>query len=121
MTRALQVAKNVFQPQVPLKTPRRNLAAALVQGGKAGVHRQAAVRCWAAVVCYMVSDTFIAGVTAAAITAAASSKTASTISGTSGECSKGSGSTQPPADTPPASSSSPSGEVLGGGGMLHGA
>ena len=63
----------------------------------------------------MVFDTCIAGVAAAA-----SSKTASTISGTSGECQEVSGTTQPPADTLPASSSSPSGEVLGGGGMSHG-
>jgi len=68
------------------------------------------------VVCYMVFDTCIAGVAAAA-----SSKTASKISGTGYWLrQEGLGTTQPLADTQPASSSSPSGEVLGGGGMSHG-
>jgi hypothetical protein len=68
------------------------------------------------VVCYMVFDTCIAGVAAAA-----SSKTAPKISGTGYWLrQEGLGTTQPLADTQPASSSSPSSEVLGGRGMVHG-
>ena len=104
-----------FQPQVPLNAPRRNVGC-LVQGAKVRVrhrhlqHRKTlAARCWVVVVCHMVFDTCIAGVTATA-----SSKTASTSSGTNAQSGgqEGSG-TQPPATQAPAASPIPSGEVLG--------
>ena len=104
-----------FQPQVPLNAPRRNVGC-LVQGAKVRVrhrhlqHRKTlAARCWVVVVCHMVFDTCIAGVTATA-----SSKTASTSSGTNAQSGgqEGSG-TQPPATQAPAASPIPSSEVLG--------
>ena len=104
-----------FQPQVPLKAPRRYPAAGLVQGGKVRVrhrhlqHRKTrAARCWVVVVCYMVFDTCIAG--GKKRISAASAAQGSTPKPGSSTSAKGQG----------RGSSPSSGEVLGGGGMLHG-